>query len=113
MRERVKVEFVAKLPIKIEAKKKWYVASCPILDISSQGETESKAKKNLKEALVLFFTSCFERGILDAVLKNCGFTAIQQSTVKAEKRTIADKENYINIPIPFLVNQNSQTECHA
>ena len=106
------VQFVAKLPIKIDKERKWYTASCPILDIYSQGETEAKAKKNLKEALSLFFISCFERGTLDAVLKQSGFKAVQQ-IIQPKKSTNIDKENYINIPIPFLVNQSQQLECHA
>ena len=70
-------EFIARLPITFTRRKKWVVASCPILDVHSQGENESKAKKNLANALSLFFVSCFERGTLDAVLKECGFHAIR------------------------------------
>ncbi|MBF0103493.1 MAG: hypothetical protein HQK77_21540 [Desulfobacterales bacterium] len=62
------------LPIKIKKRKKWFVSSCPILDVCSQGETEDHAKKNLIEALSLFLTSCYERNTLEAVLKECGFT---------------------------------------
>ena len=62
-----------KLPAKIIKKSKWYVASCTVLDVSSQGSTEKKAKNNLIEALSLFFISCIERNTLDAVLKECGF----------------------------------------
>jgi len=39
----------------IEKEDEGYVALCPELDIASQGETVSKAKTNLKEALELFF----------------------------------------------------------
>lgn len=34
-----------KLPAKIQKKGKWHVASCPILDIFTQGETEKKRSK--------------------------------------------------------------------
>jgi predicted RNase H-like HicB family nuclease len=108
----VRVQFMAKLPIKIDKERKWYTASCPILDVYSQGETETKAKKNLKEALSLFFISCFERGTLDAVLKQCGFKAAQP-IIKPKKSNFFNKQDYINIPIPFLVNQNPQLECHV
>lgn len=33
----------------------WFVAQCLELDIASQGETESEALANLKEALDLYF----------------------------------------------------------
>nr|NJM01278.1 type II toxin-antitoxin system HicB family antitoxin [Desulfobacula sp.] len=39
----------------IEKEGNGYVALCPELDIASQGETVSDAKKNLQEALELFF----------------------------------------------------------
>lgn len=35
------------LPIVIAKEGKWYVASCPLLDIASQGKTEAEAKKNI------------------------------------------------------------------
>jgi predicted RNase H-like HicB family nuclease len=61
------VGFNISLPIKITKKRQWYLASCPILDIHSQGETAKKAKDSLCEAISLFITSCFERGVLDEV----------------------------------------------
>ena len=67
------VQFMANLPIKFTKRKKWVLASCPILDVHSQGITEKKARDNLEEALSLFFISCFERGVLDSVLKQCGW----------------------------------------
>jgi predicted RNase H-like HicB family nuclease len=114
----VRVEFVAKLPIKFTKKSKWVVASCPILDICAQGKTETSAKSNLKEALSLFFISCFERGTLDTVLKQCGFKPykpVNKDRVQSAKarKSVSKKEDYINIPIPFLVDQHSQLECHA
>lgn len=39
----------------IEREGKGYVSSCPELDIASQGDTVEEAKKNLQEALELFF----------------------------------------------------------
>ncbi len=107
----VVVHFTAKLPVELTKRKKWVVATCPVLDLHSQGKTERKAKKNLSDALSLFFVSCFERGTLDAVLKQCGFKA-HTPTIHV-KRPVVSKEDYINVPIPFLVNQDTKTECHA
>ena len=106
------VEFTFKLPIKLVKKRSHYVASCPILDVVSQGETEAKAKKNLKEALSLFFVSCFERGTLDAVLKQCGFKAMTPPQ-QARPKAAANQQDYINIPIPFLVKQDPHAACRA
>ena len=107
----ITVQFSAKLPVKFTKRKNWVVASCPILDVHSQGETERKARKNLAEALSLFFVSCFERGTLDSVLKDCGFMAVRPPTPPTKSRL--SREDYINVPIPFLVKQDSQTACHV
>jgi predicted RNase H-like HicB family nuclease len=64
------------LSFELVKKEKWYVASCPALDVFSQGETEIQAEKNLRETLCLFLTSCIERGTLDTVLKECGFKSV-------------------------------------
>jgi predicted RNase H-like HicB family nuclease len=44
-----------KLTAIIEREGDGYVALCPELDIASQGDTGDEARKNLKEALELFF----------------------------------------------------------
>lgn len=41
----------------IEREGTGYVALCPELDIASQGETVEEARRNLTEALELFFES--------------------------------------------------------
>jgi len=46
---------VRQLTAIIEKEGSGYVALCPELDISSQGDTVSDARDNLKEALELFF----------------------------------------------------------
>lgn len=73
------VTFHASLPIKITKKKKYYVSCCHVLDVWSQGETKTKATENLREALQLFLIDCFERGTLDKVLKESGFTTLSSS----------------------------------
>ena len=39
----------------IEREDNGYVALCPEVDVASQGATVDEARKNLKEALALFF----------------------------------------------------------
>ncbi|HNR12308.1 MAG TPA: hypothetical protein PLG17_12605 [Thermodesulfobacteriota bacterium] len=107
----ITVNFQVELPIEIKQRKKWVLASCPVLDIHSQGETAAKAKKNLAEALRLFITSCFERGILEEVLKECGFRPTYEYKPE-RRRSIASREDYINIPIPFVIqNGKSKSGC--
>jgi predicted RNase H-like HicB family nuclease len=65
----VTIQFNATLPVKIAKRGRVFVASCPVLDVHSQGDTDTQARDHLGEALSLFFVSCFERGVLDDVLK--------------------------------------------
>jgi predicted RNase H-like HicB family nuclease len=39
------------LPILITKEGKWFVASCPILDIATQGKTEREVKENMTELI--------------------------------------------------------------
>ena len=33
----------------------WYIATCPVLDIATQGKTYEEAVKNIREAIELYF----------------------------------------------------------
>lgn len=50
-----------------------YVSYCPALDLYSQGATAKEARENIIEATQLFIESCFARGTLRDVLRECGF----------------------------------------
>lgn len=39
------------LPIIIMREGKWFVASCPTLDIATQGETEQEVKENMEDLI--------------------------------------------------------------
>ncbi len=109
----ITVQFSMKLPVKVTKRPKWFIASCPILDIFSQGETEKQAKNNLAEALTLFFISCFERGTLDSVLKESGFKPAHLQHAYHPPEEPWDADNFIDLPIPFLVNQPDRLECQV
>ena len=49
----------------IEREEDQYVALCPELDIASQGYTVEEARKNLQEALELFFETASPQEIKD------------------------------------------------
>ncbi|MBU2027679.1 MAG: type II toxin-antitoxin system HicB family antitoxin [Proteobacteria bacterium] len=104
------VQFNIHLPAVVAKKEKWFTASCPILDVVTQGETVEKARANLAEALSLFLISCHERGMLDAVLKNCGFRPAYNSIPVKVPRPDSD---YINVPLPFIIDMGDPQRCHA
>ncbi|MCJ7762115.1 type II toxin-antitoxin system HicB family antitoxin [Candidatus Bathyarchaeota archaeon] len=39
------------LPILITKENEWFVASCPILDIATQGKTEKEVKENMADLI--------------------------------------------------------------
>ncbi len=39
------------LPVLITKENKWFVASCPILDIATQGKTEKEVKENMADLI--------------------------------------------------------------
>jgi predicted RNase H-like HicB family nuclease len=47
----------------IEREESSYVALCPELDIASQGNTVEEARRNLKEAIELFFEAASEQEV--------------------------------------------------
>ena len=88
------------------------MASCPIVDVHSQGESVEQARRNLVEALSLFFFSCLERNTLDDVLKECGLT-VARSLEPIRKKGTASQEDLIDVPIPLLVSRSPQRACHV
>ncbi len=73
MSRRAAIMFHLSVPVVLKQEDKWIIASCLELDVHSQGKTEHMALKNITEALSLFVQSCYERGTLEQVLKDCGF----------------------------------------
>jgi predicted RNase H-like HicB family nuclease len=49
----------------IEREADGYVSLCPELDIASQGDTVEEARRNLEEAVQLFFESASDKEIRD------------------------------------------------
>jgi predicted RNase H-like HicB family nuclease len=99
------VQLKVSLPFQVVQKEHWFVASCPPLDIFSQGGTRREAEENLLEALQLFFVSCYERDVLSAVLKDCGFAP---TSVIPEKTQ--DRPDYMDVPLNLDI---AGTPCHA
>jgi len=96
------------LPFVMKKKANVWVSSCPALDVVSQGKSEVEAKKNLEEALKLFLEVCLERGTLEAVMKECGFSLITRK-IRSKKAS----GDVISVPLPFDIKGNSPSQCHA
>lgn len=107
-----RITLTAKLPIQIIRKEKWFVASCPALDVASQGETEEIARSNIAEALTMFLRSCVERGTLDAVLKQCGFSSVLAQDKCLDLCEPSADQEYVDIPLHLLSQSKENGHCH-
>jgi predicted RNase H-like HicB family nuclease len=61
----------------IEREGNGYVSLCPELDIASQGDTIEAARKNLQEALELFFESASGQEIKDRLREEVYITQVE------------------------------------
>ena len=85
-----------------------YVSYCPVLDVYSQGYTEEEAVKNLHEALSLFLLNCFERGVLEDVMKQSGFVPAKGTHAAPEEKCT------LEVPLPFMAPAASaKSVCRA
>jgi hypothetical protein len=49
-------------------------------------------------------------GVLDAVLKDCGFV----QTIHSQKvPPSSDDSEYIDVPLPFIIDLGNADRCHA
>tara|TARA_B100000315_G_scaffold2295_1_gene2052 strand:+ start:958 stop:1200 length:243 start_codon:yes stop_codon:yes gene_type:complete len=64
-----KMKFKVDLSAKVEKKGNHFVAWCPAIGISSEGETKEKALKNLKKTVNVFVATCYEKGLFDKLIK--------------------------------------------
>lgn len=90
--------FTLQLPAVFTNEGSHVIASFPLLDVSSQGRTREEAAQNLIEATQLFIESCFERNVLDIVLKKCGF--------KPSHEHHAPDKDSLTVPVELLAAQN-------
>ncbi len=100
-----------KLPVDVVDKDGLYVACCSTLDVYSQGGSLEEAKKNLVEALTAFIQACLENASLEEVLRECGLKPVT-SRLEA-KKTIVDKQDYVDVPIELLFQNNGFQNCHT
>ena len=92
-----------KLPAQVKKKGKWFISSCNLLDVHSQGHTREQAERNLKDALATFLLSCYERGTLEVVLSEAGFVpAVRRQT---KSNTTARSRKEVTVPLPFAIKR--------
>lgn len=83
-----------------------WVATCPLLGVASQGATEDEAYDALREALVLFFEVCLERGTFWSVLEKKGLAPSAMGVVSSERPS--PEPGGMQIPLYLLPESGAQ-----
>lgn len=103
--------FSVEVPFGIKEEGGQYISYCPVLDVYSQGSTKHSAQENLVEALQLFLISCYERGTLQTVLNDSGFSPAADLE-RAEIRQYPNLSS-ITVPLPFELSDSRLSQCLA
>ena len=104
------IKFTLTVPVEIKKKGKWYVSSCHPFQVNSQGRTKAEAKDNIIEAMQLFIETCYERGTLEKVLKECGYHPVGVHQ-KADRKELSPTEFMVDVPLPLLVTNHAQAQA--
>jgi hypothetical protein len=101
------VTFTLVLPVEYREEREHVIACFPDLDVVSQGRNKREATDNLIEAAQLFIESCFERNVLDEVLKQCGFAPSH-----GRQATNRRGREHLTVPFELLAARNGPA-AHA
>ncbi|MBL8201698.1 MAG: hypothetical protein JNK40_12045 [Chromatiales bacterium] len=92
------IQFTVRLPVEYTEDGGAIIAHTPGIDVASHGASRPEALAALVEAMQLWFMSCYERGQLDAALKECGFASLAEGSDSSA--------DMIDVPLPFATLQN-------
>ena len=93
MPKEIDVRFRLQGAIREDRQTQCFVSYCSTLDLYSAGRTRMDAKKALTAAVVTYVRVCYDRGMLDSILKGKGFSAV----LEASDRPTAKNEQFITV----------------
>lgn len=68
----------ANIPVSIFKEDKFFIAYCPVLDISTSAETFEKVRDRFHEVVEIFFAELVKKGTLDEVLASHGWKKVKK-----------------------------------
>ena len=102
------IEFKVRLPVALHEEGGELIAFIPLLNIASTGATKDEALANVTEALKVWFASCYERGTLEAALKECGFHPSPQQELPGH-----EPDDYVEVPLSLLAAARNGPQVSA
>lgn len=101
MAQRLK-KLAIKIPVQIIKEDNVFVAYTPALELCTQGDTYEESEQMLGEMIQIFFEECIERGTIEQVLTECGWTRVahKKEWIPPKREVIADKNESFTVPCP-------------
>lgn len=93
----MKINYAVSIPVSIFKEGKYYIASSPVLDLSTSAKTFEAVKKRFGEAVDIFFEELIAKGTLDEVLCELGWQKKEKNWVPPV--LIAHESKQLNLPI--------------
>ncbi len=85
------------LPVSITKEGKHFIAYTPALDLSTSADSVGEVKKRFDEVVQIFFEELIEKGTLDDVLKELGWT----KTDKKWSPPVVVENDFEKVKIPI------------
>jgi predicted RNase H-like HicB family nuclease len=82
MTEIITLDIQLRAFLRREKRNRW-IATCPKIDVVTQGVSAEDAKRQLDDAVHGWFEDCLQRGTLDAALIECGFRRVAREEAEA------------------------------
>lgn len=102
MGEPARIIWMLKVQVEAHQEEDAWVATCPALDVASQGDSEDHALEMLREALELFVEDCGEHDTLWEILAERNLTPTPTSVRTALDESANAEATWLDIPIWFL-----------
>jgi predicted RNase H-like HicB family nuclease len=100
MTETISLDVRLQAFVRRDTARRW-IASCPLIGVTTQGATEADARECLQEAVELWFESCIERGVLEQALREANF---RPSSAKPNEHARVRRRRSQVVGEPFIVH---------
>lgn len=91
--------FEFNLPVSIFKEGDYFIAYAPALDLSTAGKTFKEVKKRFQEAVQIFFEETSQRGTIEDVLAELGWSKVQKQW--SPPPVIAHEPEKFKVPLPM------------
>jgi hypothetical protein len=116
----VPIEFSLEYQQRLDEETKLHVGYIPKLRLYSQARTPERLAEAIKKTAIAFIGLCWERGILDDVMRERGLRKMEPMTIPAIKAKkgqfikvgAAELDAYSEVPISLLAGKQETVECH-